>query len=291
MPSLRADVGSLTPLFAFEAAGRLGSFTRAARELGVTQVAVSKQIANLEGGVGLPLFQRLHRRVELYAVTSAALHSVAAVMRDMKAKDGGMLTIAMSIDMSRFWFMPILPEFTSAHPEIQIRVISQDDQSRFPDNADICVTFESSAPTGNALPLFGGSVRAMASPAFLRRRRLRTPSDVAMTSLIAYDAPSPSWVTWKDWAIAAGIAKRPASPVLSLSRYQDALAAAHRGQGVVLVWSVCGQTMDEQGLLIAVPGPVVSASGLFYVTLPQPARKEALSAREWLLSKARPEPA
>ena len=55
----------LTALRSFEAAGRHLSFSRAAEELFVSQAAISRQIRELGGAVGRPLFERLHRRVEL----------------------------------------------------------------------------------------------------------------------------------------------------------------------------------------------------------------------------------
>jgi LysR family glycine cleavage system transcriptional activator len=57
----------LTSLRTFEAAGRLGSFTKAADELHVTQSAVSRQIRTLEDDLGVPLFRRSHRKVRLTA--------------------------------------------------------------------------------------------------------------------------------------------------------------------------------------------------------------------------------
>jgi DNA-binding transcriptional LysR family regulator len=65
MPTIRRSVSSLASLATFEAAARLGSFTRAAAELGVTQAAISRQVKRLEEDLNAPLFLRSHRKVEL----------------------------------------------------------------------------------------------------------------------------------------------------------------------------------------------------------------------------------
>src|SRR5580692_9980139 len=76
MPSRRAP--SLLALRAFEAAARRLSFTDAARELSVSQAAISRHVRALEAGFGRSLFQRLHRRVELTATGRRLANELAA---------------------------------------------------------------------------------------------------------------------------------------------------------------------------------------------------------------------
>jgi DNA-binding transcriptional LysR family regulator len=65
MRDLERHVGSVHNLVIFESAARLGSFSRAADELGVTQPAVSQAVRRLEAAIGARLFQRSHRLVAL----------------------------------------------------------------------------------------------------------------------------------------------------------------------------------------------------------------------------------
>ncbi len=64
---MRKDIPNLGTLQAFEASARLGSFTRAADELALTQSAVGRQVAALERRLGVPLFTRVRRRLVLRA--------------------------------------------------------------------------------------------------------------------------------------------------------------------------------------------------------------------------------
>lgn len=272
MASLRSEIGQLTSLFAFEAAGRLGNFTRAAEELGVTQAAVSKQIVALEARLGQKLFDRKARCValtaagqDLYATTAFALGAVARTMRDLQRPADRPLTIALSVPLSQFWLMPRLPEFTARHPNLPIRIIAQDAPQTAKD-ADFIITFIGhDEPTDGAAPLFGAQIIAMAAPDVLRAQNLATMADVARAPLIHYDAPDRSWLTWRDWAVAAKQAVAGIRPALSVSRYQDALTAAGQGQGVVLVWCIDGRPLIAKGDLVAVPGPILPAPGAFYL--------------------------
>lgn len=90
----RRIIPSMTALLEFEAVARLGSFTIAARELGVTQAAVSKQIRRLETELGVHLFQRLHREIRLthegnmlFTVVSDSMQKIASVFDKLSGGD------------------------------------------------------------------------------------------------------------------------------------------------------------------------------------------------------------
>lgn len=97
-------IPSMTALLEFEAVARLSSFTLAARELGVTQAAVSKQIKYLEETLGAPLFHRLHRTIRLtgegrmlYSVMSESMQKVANVFDWLTAGIHGPTAVTATI--------------------------------------------------------------------------------------------------------------------------------------------------------------------------------------------------
>lgn len=294
MPSLRSDIGYLAWLFAFEAAGRHLGFTRAAEELGVTQAAVSKQIVALEAHLGRKLFHRRARGVELTVAgrelldtTSYALGAIARTMRDLRDARDGPLTVALSIPLSQYWLMPRLSDFTARHSGIAIRIIAQDEPEKAPD-ADLQVVF---AQADNALVtgaqrLFGASVVAMASQEFLEAHPLHTVSDVLRAPLIRHDAPDSSWLSWRDWAHHAGADTQSLRPTLSVSRYEDAVIAAQRHQGVALVWCIEGQPLPSEGGLRPVPGPAMAAPGAIYLVVRDRTRPGVEDLIAWLAEQA-----
>ena len=74
------DLPPLAPLRALEAAARLGNFTRAGRELGLSQAAVSQHVRTLERDLGVALFVRRHRSVEPTNAGRSLFHSVHAAL-------------------------------------------------------------------------------------------------------------------------------------------------------------------------------------------------------------------
>ncbi len=293
MRTLRAQIGPLAPIFAFEAAARLSSFTAAADELGVTQAAVSKQISLLEDRLGTALFIRGHRHVELTPAgqrlstsTHAALSSIATTMREVGKLRQQPLTVMLSASLSRFWLMPRMADFRQENPDISLRVIADDAVTETrTKGADLVILYGADRPEEPlAIRLFGATVLAMASPQFLERHAITTARETASAPLIHYDTPGSQWISWDDWGRAAlGTISLP-PPSLSVSRYHDAIVAAQQGQGIVLVWKVDGSDPQADGLL-PVAGPEIPAPGAFYLVPLTPARAETRDAVAWFKAK------
>src|SRR5713101_1519263 len=122
----------LNAVRAFEAAARYLSFSRAGEELHVTQGAVSRQIKALETYLGVPLFVRLARALELTEQGRRYLGSVRegfdrieeATRRIVGQPDAGVLTVNVLPTLAMRWLIPRLPRFTAAHAGIEVRMIT-----------------------------------------------------------------------------------------------------------------------------------------------------------------------
>lgn len=295
MSKFRKQIGPLATIFAFEAASRHGSFTAAADELGVTQAAVSKQIAALEERLGIALFIRRHRHVELTPAGTrlatsvhTALSSVSKTMQAIQKSESKPLTVTLSASLSRFWLMERMPEFRRSHPGITLRIIAQDDASapNYSDT-DLLIRYETKIqPDTEAIRLFGAKVVAMASPDFLERHLIRNPEDILSVPLIHYDTPDRDWISWEDWKRIALPGSALPPPTLSVSRYHDAFVAAQQGQGVVLVWQVeDGRDRPVEGL-VTIPVPEIIAPGAFYLISLTPSREETQAAIKWFIEQS-----
>ncbi|HLQ19113.1 MAG TPA: LysR family transcriptional regulator, partial [Tabrizicola sp.] len=113
METLRSLVPSINALVVFEAAGRLGSFTAAARELRMTQAAVSYAIHRLEEHLGTTLFLREHRRVRLssagarfHADVAIGLSHIQRSARELRGAAEGHVTLSCSTAFAAFWMVP-----------------------------------------------------------------------------------------------------------------------------------------------------------------------------------------
>lgn len=188
---------SLPALQTFEAAARLGSFTAAARELHVTQGAVSHQIRALEDGLGYLLFARLPRRVELTregrmlgeAVTRG-LSQIAEMLRLLEQQRGRhWLTVSASHSFAVRWLVPRIDEFARLHPDADVRISST---NRMADprheDIDLCIRFgEGGYPGLDSEVLITEEVFPVCSPRLLRDAPLREPADLRHHTLLHDD--------------------------------------------------------------------------------------------------------
>ena len=125
----------LSALRIFEAAARLGSFTRAADELGVTQAAVSWQVKALERRLDQPLFRRLPREVvlttggeRLARAATEAMNLLRAAVSDLTEQADGVLALTALQSLSIQWLAPRLGAFQIAHPRIAVRLDTSRDR-------------------------------------------------------------------------------------------------------------------------------------------------------------------
>jgi LysR family glycine cleavage system transcriptional activator len=134
MRNFRRDIPPLRSLVAFEAAARNLGFTKAANELGVTQVAMSRQIKALEAFVGTRLFERLHRSVRLtpegekfHGVVTSGLLQIADVVVDFQnGNTSKSLVVGTTTAFSAYWLMPRISRFYAAHEDVDIRFAVND---------------------------------------------------------------------------------------------------------------------------------------------------------------------
>ena len=293
MPSYRYQIGPLSAIFAFEAAARNLQFSRAADELGVSQAAVSKQISNLESHLGKKLFHRRHRSVELTAegaILNQAVHrslkAITTAMQEISVTAPAPLTVTLSTALSQFWLMPMLSDFTRKHPEIPVRILSQDSSVDLRGNeASIAIRFgDGNWPDGEAVALFNATVRPVATRELLQKYKPKTVTDLLKMPLIDYDTPDSSWVTWRDWRAIAGVPQHRFQPSLSFARYQDAVVAARNGQGVLLDWMHSTNDLSMSAGLPAAPGPAVNPKGSFYCVFAHKVDEQSALFGQWLSS-------
>jgi LysR family glycine cleavage system transcriptional activator len=253
-----------TSLQAFEAASRLASFKDAARELAVTPTAVSHQIRRLEAQLGFPLFERLHRSVQLTARgevlasevqdTFGRLHrSLARLRLEGRAAGSDTLTVSVVPSFASKWLAPRLHEFQALHPRIGLRIVADEAlvDLRRARLVDVALRYGPGGGYGKALHAqrlwATGEIVAVCAPALIRAAPIRSAADVKRHMLIRTAPPALSrrakarqpGTDWLAWLNAAGVAtdaaiekKVMAGPLFSAS--QLAIEAALAGQGIAL---------------------------------------------------------
>ena len=290
----------LNALRAFEAAGRHLSFTKAAEELSVTQAAISHQVKLLEETLGLPLFRRLNRRLQLTDVGSAylpplleAFDSIATATDRLHASEqSGPLKVSTLHSFAVKWLLPRLPRFLEGHPEIDVLVSSSVALVDFVrDDFDIALRYGSGVYPGLQVDvLMGDEIIPVCSPALLERDPpLREPEDLRHTTLL-HDVvrSTPDDPDWRIWLEHAGITGVNVERGPRFTEANMVIQAAIAGQGVALTRRVIAKDDLDAGMLVAPFGPALPTRFVYCLVYPPASaeRPKIRLFRDWLLDEA-----
>lgn len=290
-----AKLPPLAAIRAFEAVARLGSFTRAAQELGMTQAAVSYQIKVLEERAGAPLFLRRPRGIvptergrALAPAASEAFERLRHAWEAAKSGAQGVLAVTTTLTFATNWLARRLGSFQIAHPEIAVRLDTaqrQLDLAR--EDFDLAIRVGDGAWPGlEAHFLLGSDFTPMLSPALAAGAGgLREPVDLLRLPLVNPDDP---W--WAIWFAAAGVAYHPgrvrsAGGHLGAQVYDAGAAIGGQGAAILTRAFYCEELAD--GRLVQ-PFPLISDEGCAYWLVYPQARRNApriRAFREWLLAE------
>jgi LysR family glycine cleavage system transcriptional activator len=231
---------SLLSLRAFEAAARRLSFTEAARELNVTQSAISRHVRALEEDVGQTLFVRMHRAITLTPAggkfaqeLSASFLAIHRAVESVRGTSAQRLRVSAEPAFAARWLLERLGRFSIAHPQIELELETTDELRVVGKDADIAIRYVASAarrPRGRyrtLLRLQGLPVIAGERP---RPRHWNQDTAVLGHRLLHDDDGE----AWRSWFTAAGLPGFEQARHLHFTDYSLALAAAERGQGVAL---------------------------------------------------------
>ena len=288
----------------FEAVARHRSFTLAADELCLTQSAVSRQIKALEDALGLRLFRRLYRAIDLTAEGQRLFESVTRGLDEISAclaalgasAKAPQVTVSASVAFAWFWLMPRLERFGALQPDVDLRVLATD-QPVLPGagEVDVAILFGSGQWEGlEARLLFGERVYPVCSPAYLRDHPvLHRPEDLLDQTLLhlEYGKPSFGGVDWRSWLLRQGVNGQPVGRGLRFNSYPMVLQAAEVGHGVALGWSYVTDPLLAEGRLVCpVDRTLETRDGYYLCTSSSASKGQGIAAfMDWLGAEAQGE--
>lgn len=281
----------LQSLRVFEAAARNASFTQAGEELGMTQAAVSYQIKLLEERIGIQLFVRRPRQVELTEAgkrlapsLSEAFGLITTALDAAIGQAGGTLTIHVLHTFAARWLVRHIGLFQLANPDIAVRIdpnVSLADFSH--GEGDVAIwSGRGDWPGLTAHLLMKADFSPMLSPALAETiGSVREPADLLRLPLL--DAGDP-W--WKVWFTAAGVDPALLPPGRSARMGSQTLeaGAAVAGTGVAILTPAFYPDELASGRLIQ-PFALTSDDGEGYWLVYPPARRNApkiKAFRDWI---------
>lgn len=271
-------VDRLQRLAVFEAAARLGSFTAAANELGMTQPAVTRQIHSLERSLGAELFTRSSNRSTLTEVGQRLASHVGSGFDVIEnglaelADHAGNFVLAAHPGIAQMLIVPRLDELKSALGDVDLRLWLFDRDVELDEGGfDAALRVGSGDFPGlDSQLLFPEVVVPIASPAVADQYGLSatsTAADVYGAPFVHMDDGGRPWMSWESWLANFDITLRRTPGRVLFNNYPMVLQRAVLGYGVALGWHPLIDEYVERGALVVV-GPEVTSSRGYYVTWP-----------------------
>lgn len=293
---MAAELPSLKGLQAFEAAARYRSVTLASNELNVTPGAVSLQIRELEARLGVQLFFRKPRSIQLTREGEryyGALRTAFRMMREATAEltarsEITVLTLSCTPTFAVQWLMPRLPGFQQQHPHVDVRISVTNrlvDFSR--DDVDLAVRHGFGRYEGlESIRFIDDSTLPVCSPQFLEKYgSLQEASDLKSVPLLHDENRN----EWRRWLEAAGASDVDASGGTVFIDSNGALDAAKAGHGIALTRRSLVSRELAEGALIAPFGKDMASTLAYFLVYPRRMldNPDLVTLIEWMLSQAR----
>ena len=291
-----SDQLPLNGLRVFEAVARLGSFTRAAEELFITQSAVSHQIKALEDWFEAPLFDRtrrlptlLPRAQALAPVLASAFSDIHSACRRLRSSgDSQHLVVAVIPSVATCWLIPRLASFREKHPEISLRIVYAihgvpgDMQ-----DVDLAIVYAPDLPSAaNLMPFLAGTSAPVCSASLLTGGSASPSASAIARMPLLHDT---DFTGWRLWCRKTGAETPPLDKTLVFADFNLLRAATLAGQGV----SICPLRLIaddlEAGRLVCLSETTVSEdSGYYFKPIISPQPPAAIRFQEWLLATTSP---
>jgi DNA-binding transcriptional LysR family regulator len=291
-------------LRALEAVARHLNFRLAAEELALTQSAVSRQVQALEDDVGVPLFLRHTRAVELTSAGAELLRAVSPSLDRIDSairlirQSAGRKTVTLNTwaSFASMWLIPRLEAFQSEYPDIDIRIDATDKPIDLEtSDADLALRYTHPEKVGkDAIRLFGEQLTPVASPWLLKGTKpLRRGADLAHHALIEagdhHRTQHLQWLTWRRWLDSNGHTKLEPKRWLYFNYAHQILQAALTGQGVALArMPLVADSLASGDLVEIFPGKRMDTPYAYFLLVgPRSGTRPEIQAFiAWLLAQA-----
>jgi LysR family glycine cleavage system transcriptional activator len=291
-------------LRALDAAARHLNFTRAANELGLTPAAISHQIKEIEDQLGMALFVRTSRTMQL-TEAGAVVHEAAvealgtlgrAVTRARKMKRGTTeLKVTADATFASKWLVPRIDLFRKLRPDVEISFdITSALRDFGEDDIDVAVRFGAGRYPGlTAQRLFDNVIIPVCSPKLLKSGPpLNEPRDLLRHTLvhIEWSRQGVTWPNWRMWMAAAGIEDFDDSKCVLFEDSSHAVQAAIEGSVVALGdFAMVANDLSTGRLIRPFElGIKVPADFAYYLVYPTEAANDSriVAFRDWIFDEA-----
>ncbi|MFT8806286.1 MAG: LysR family transcriptional regulator [Acetobacter aceti] len=304
----------LAHLRLLEAVGRLGSFSAAAAELGVTQPNVSRQIGQIERVIGHELFTRGHRGVVLteagrllFEAATESTRRIRDCLGEIAAVEAGRRQIAVVTDygFGATWLMERLSDFERLCPGVEVQIVTTRNLSETVSGdfrPDVSILFEAGPIRGDdsvfqRKMLFQEEVYPVCSRNYLERHgpfdRLE---EIRKAHLLHLKGDGTLWLNWESWfrnEIVDGAQTRNSrlNVFHTFSHFPLLMQSACQDEGIALGWRPLIDKALESGQLVKLWSTPAKSENGYVLTLHRRTSREASAFYQWIIAQAEGRPA
>jgi len=243
----------------FDAAARHQSYSLAAKELSISQAAVSQQIRSLEQRLAVKLFSRQGRAMQLTDqglklqthVSQAFSVLLQGFDQIQLEPEQGNLVVTTTLSFASIWLVPRLWKFAEVQPAIKVKVmVSEELEDVRHSGIDIAIRQgKSDVENVSQERLFTDPVFPVCSPKLLEDTNLSSPQDIDCCQLI--EVEDPGKFSWKNWFAVADAEYQPdrLSWIEAMS-WEMGINSVMSGQGICLASSIMTKHLIDKGFLV-----------------------------------------
>lgn len=289
---MRRPLPPLNALRAFEAAGRLGSFTKAAEELNVSHSAISRHVRGLEERLNVHLFRAQHTGVILteqgrtyLSEITPAFDKISLATEALSVSPKGTVTLTTENTVAQKWLIPRLARFKSQHLDIDLRLsVTTEVMDIEAHDFDLGLRYVRGEPEDDSQLLFRSVVRAYAAPDFAPKAGGTLDIKALAEGPLIEEA---TFRLWPAWFRRAGLEDVPdlnlPHPLGALLAIQSAVA----GLGAVLMDKNLCEPERQSGALVELADVELEFGGYYLIVNSRAGRRKAVRAVcRWLLEEA-----
>jgi LysR family transcriptional regulator, glycine cleavage system transcriptional activator len=252
MSKFKNELHFLGHLVAFESAARLGSFTLAGRDLGISRTAVSYHIKEIEAELGTVLFRRLNQSVrltsdgeKLYAASRDALQSLLDTSLSIKGPSTqSSLVVTTTTGFASFWISPKISIFSEKFPDIELKLIIDDNYINLEnENIDVAIRYYPIDQTDHTCQhLLGYSIAPTCGAKLITKLDKRSnPLELLHERLIYLEGRYDQRSKWKTWFKSQGITIDKLPNGMSVNNYVNLIGMCEAGEG----WALLGSPLID----------------------------------------------
>ncbi len=289
--SPRRFLPSHAVLRSFEAAARHKSFTLAAKELQLTQSAISRQVKELEMTVGSALFRRVGRHVVLTRAGENLAKDLSVDLENIRrtmlraiagGETGTTLSVACLPTFASRWLIPRLPAFGQAYPDIEINLSTRLKPFDLEvEHFDLAIHYgRENWPNTDMTPFCSETLAAVASPKFQDYHNIKTIEDISKAPLLQLTTRP---MAWQEYFQSCGLQDMAAKPGKYFDQFSMIIAGALSCLGAGLIPIYLIEDELRTGALIKLnPSTITTKNQYFLVTSRKQQNEHVASFCTWM---------